>query len=319
MDIKIISFLAAVCLGMPVRGELAVQWDYIENWTGNGRCRTALAIQFNDGLAEVCYVWGYRWNPDPETGAAPTVRQMMQEIAVSGSCLDILEQQTCQSPATFTLAGIAMSKNHSALDVMYFDFQGALDDSRLVYNYYAPGGPGDGTPLLCAAAIQEARGSHVVRHPVGLPQFAYPAYDYDHWHVAPISETSHWNAGWNIGNWICWKGSAGNSEYTYAGMSYSNARVADGEVVVWNFNRHSCYPSGNDIIEGYTGATRPVRPACYSFGDGGSSGLRLPQDHEVATGWFDIAGHPVAAPGVPGIYILVGNNGISRKVLVTGR
>lgn len=265
----------------------------------------AMCVQFNDGAALETYVWGYRWESGrPEGG--PTTREIFHAIASEG-WLDVLEQRNGLGKDSWTLAGLAFTPAQDALPDIYFDFAGALADGRLTFGYYATDsngeliGPGDATPGLCASALAQAAATHIISHPLDAAAYGVPAYDYDHWHMRGISAARHWNAGWNTGNWVLWTGGTYSSDMTYCGMAYATRRFADNEVAVWNFNRHDSYPSGNDRIDGYTGASTPQRPLCYNLA---AAGIRVTAvNAAVGESYYDITGRRLPAPPAHGLFI----------------
>lgn len=291
--------------------QLVVEWDAIRNWIGSGDNRAAIGVQFNDGYAQWTYVWGYRWS-----GAeSPALRDAMAEIAKTDRSLTILEQLTSKNTDRYTLAGLGYDNARTAVGDVYFDFNGAKSDSKINYNYYAPGGPGDDTPALCEAAIEQAALDNVIKHPIDAASFAYPAYDYDHWHRNNLSFDRNWNSGWITGNWIVWKGEAGSDRYDYKGMAYSSLKIERDDVIIWNFNRHSAYQAENDYVDGYTGATSPVRPAKYTEPVAGTA---FPvKDATVSVmNIFDIHGRPCGRPLKPGIYIVLFSDYSIHKIII---
>lgn len=310
MNIKrIFITYIAVSLSFALSAQLVIEWNQILNWVGTGGNRAAIGVQFNDGYAEKTYVWGYRWEGDE----LPTLRDVMSQIAMADRTLCILEQQTSLA-GKFMLAAIGYDEAHTDCQDIYFDFDAALSDSKLNYNYYAEGGPGDNTPAIYVAAVADAKSDNVIRHPVNAVSYKWPAYDYDHWYMPNLSFQRHWNAGWNIGNWIVWKGEAGNDSYKYYGMGYSSVVVENDDVIVWNFNRHTCYPSENDHIDGYTGATRPLRPAEYTASS--VSGISHTVRDKTPVAVIDIQGRICRPPLKPGIYIIISSDHKVKKSII---
>ena len=63
----------------PVNARRGLHFPDVLSWTGTGTNETVMVVDFNDGSVEHCaFAWGYRWN-----GAAPTVEQMMAEVAAA--------------------------------------------------------------------------------------------------------------------------------------------------------------------------------------------------------------------------------------------
>lgn len=305
---RVISTIIVTAVMFAGSAQLTVDWDEICNWTGSGENRAAIGIQFNDGYAGTTYIWGYRWSGSE----APTLRRALCQIAKADRSLCILEQQTAAEK--FTLAGVGFDKAGTDCSDVFFDFEAAKADPKLTYDYYVQVGPGDETPALCSAAIAAAASNNVISHPINAIAFSYPAYDYDHWHLPSLSFDRHWNAGWNIGNWIVWKGTAGNDMYEYQGMAYSSREIAGDDVVVLNFNRHSCYPADEDYVDGYTGATRPARPAEYTRRPGGGTSVAETVAEPQIVRITDISGRPVVRPNSPGIYLIQYSDNSTKKI-----
>lgn len=304
---KTLILLLLLSVNTFVSAQIVLEWDKIQHWAGNGDKRAAIVVQFNDGEALSAYVWGYRWEDDP----GPTSLDIFDALIQAGAGLDYLIQQTdTNGDGKFVLAGIGLSAGNQILNSLYFDFDGALNDSRIQYNYYAKDqqgnliGPGDSTPELCAQSIYDAASTHRIDHPINAMMFAAPAYDYDYWLTPQIKPWCHWNAGWIFGNWVAWIGSEDFSTMAYAGMCFTVRHIADGEVIVWNFNRHSSYPSQNDNIDGYTGASRPSRPLNYSHDDiAEQTGGTLSPTTTSECIFYNLRGTRATPPLSPGIYI----------------
>lgn len=309
MKTKMTVMACSLVVAVTATAQLTVDWDRIIHWTGSGNKRAAIGIQFNDGWATETYVWGYRWDGD-----APTARDILHAIAAEGTGLYILEQQTSAAPDRYTLAGMAFASGGMVLNDIYFDFQGALDDPKLNYNYFAGNGPGDDMPRICSEAVASAEGNGIIVHPVNARDYAQPAYDYDHWHMNGVSAQRHWNSGWSTGNWVCWTGSAATPDYTYSGMNYSTRPVQAEEVMVWNFNRHDCYRDPDGSIDGYTGASRPMRPANYQHTMENS--IRNVASTAGNHSLFSLHGQPAPLRPAPGIYIMCDRNGKSKKTII---
>lgn len=308
---RYILIFFSVFIPVTLIAQLVVEWDEISNWVGAGDNKAAIGVQFNDGYAEHTYIWGYRWSGEEW----PVVRDAMTEIAQADRSLVILEQLTSKDTGKYTLAGMGYDNARSACNDIYFDFNGAKSDSRINFNYYAPGCPGDNTPTLCKAAIEKAVASNVIEHPINAETYTYPAYDYDHWLRDNISFDRNWNSGWITGNWIAWKGTAGSDKYDYKGMAYSSLKIEKDDVVIWNFNRHTTYPVENDYVDGYTGATSPVRPAKYTEP---TATIHSPADETSVSilNIFDINGRICSKPLKPGLYIVLYSDYTIHKIIV---
>lgn len=320
MKIKAISILTAI-LGITYLGHasMCLEWDRIANWTGQGENAAAIGIQFNDGIADCIYVYGYRWDGD----LAPTCREVMNAVCTNNNSLCLLEQRTSRAETGYHLGGIGFGAGNSALHSLRFDFEGALNDALIGFNYFAldPAGnligPGDAMTGMCGDAISEALdGSHVVRHPVDAATYGVASYDYDHWIVDGITSHLHWNAGWNIGNWVMWTGTNEISLMTYAGMGYASHRVKPGEFIVWNFNRHDNYPTDRDQVDGYSGATRPARILSYVPAEKTTEIREKERDiHEYTI--YTLDGHKVGRISTPGLYVIKPAGMKSRLMYIT--
>jgi len=73
------ALLAALAIPHANAG-IVTSLDDIQFWAGTGSNRTALVIDWNDGIGSESLAWGYRWS-----GAAPTVFEMLVGLAGAGS------------------------------------------------------------------------------------------------------------------------------------------------------------------------------------------------------------------------------------------
>lgn len=303
--------LATAVLGAPA--QIVLDWDKIEHWSGSGTNRAAFVVQFNDGEALTAYVWGYRWNGADN----PSSMQVIDALIADGAPLYYLVQQTGhKGDASLRLGGIGLAAGDRLLGSLHFDFDAATADSRIGYNYYATDrdgnlvGPGDSTPALCAAAIEAAAATHRIVHPVDVNNFPAAAYDYDYWQVPAVDARCHWNSGWIFGNWVAWTGNENFSAMSYSGMGFATHRLGDGEVIVWNYNRHTSYPSDRDNIDGYTGASRPTRPLDYTLADFDNlqNCIVMPVPDAGDEVYYDLRGRRVLPPLAPGVLIRIQGN-----------
>ena len=315
MKIKAISILTAI-LGITSLGHasMCLEWDRIANWTGQGENVAAIGIQFNDGIADCIYVYGFRWSGD----TAPDCRKVLSDICRSNNSLCLLEQRTSRAENGYHLGGIGFGAGNSALHSLRFDFQGAVDDPLVGFNYFALDshgnliGPGNAMTDMCADAVADALAKgHVVAHPVDAIIYGIASYDYDHWKVDGIRHDLHWNAGWNIGNWVMWTGTDDITTMTYAGMGYASRQVKPGEFIVWNFNRHTNYPTDRDPVDGYSGATRPARSLYYVPAETTADIIDMNQEEPKAE-IYTLDGHKVTKVGIPGFYVM--RNGLSSRL-----
>jgi hypothetical protein len=100
---RLLAFLgAALVAALPIRpcpAGLVMDFDDITFWTGSGSNRTALVIDWNDGIPSESLAWGYRWE-----GAAPTVFQMLVGLAGAGSGIHLrIDSATNLGPGIFGL------------------------------------------------------------------------------------------------------------------------------------------------------------------------------------------------------------------------
>lgn len=304
------AILLILLFGIFVGGNanIRLEWERIENWTGEGENQVAVGIQFNDGIADRIYVYGYRWS-----GAEPPVcRDVMKAICRNNESLCLLEQRVSRTENGYALGGIGYGTTASPLDALRFDFEGACNDGAVTFNYYAYDihgniiGPGDATPDMVDSAIKSAQAEgHTVEHPIAITVYGAASYDYDHWYVDNISADRHWNSGWSIGNWVMWCGSGELSTMDYAGMGYGSRSVVPGEFLVWNFNRHNNYPTDRDIVDGYSGASRPLRQLHYVPAN--TNGIRTleaeSEDTDSDIIIYNIKGVRVNHVDRPGFYI----------------
>ncbi len=324
MNIRnLLPFLLLAGFPQSVSAQFILDWDKIVHWVGEGENRAAIAVQFNDGLAQETYVWGYRWSGNREINS----RDMLAAIAAQCGTIEVLEQRTSNAENGYTLGGIGFSTAGDICGNLGFDFDAARNDGRITFNYYATApdgitiiGPGDDTPRLYRHAINEAAaGSHIIQHPVDVTAYGTACRDYDHWQVGDISPSRHWNSGWNDGNWIAWIGGVDSSTLNYSGMCYATRAIKPDEVVVWNFNRHDCYPSHKDIIDGYTGASRPVRPLNYSHSCAGAYApeTTISDNSSASERIYTLSGRAVSYPLSAGFYITVDKSGNARKIRIS--
>lgn len=318
--IKIIFSLSALlgCVSS-AHSSMYLEWDRIANWTGNGENTVAIGIQFNDGMADCIYVYGYRWQGD----TAPDCREVLRAICRANDSLCMLEQRVSRADNGYRLGGIGFGMGNSVLSSLYFDFAAACLDGTIGFNYYAVDlagqliGPGDSTPLLCETAIKAAlTDGHVVNHPIDALTYGAASYDYDHWKVTDINRDVHWNAGWNIGNWVMWSGTEDISAMEYAGMGYASRMVKPGEFIVWNFNRHDNYPVDRDPTDGYSGASRPARVLKYVDESDNTSKPEYYVDERQSYSLYTLDGHKISKVSTPGLYVIRDSRSRSRLIFL---
>lgn len=247
-----ILFTTAALAAMAGTG---IDFNRIRHWAGSGQNSAALVIQFNDGKDDRAYVWGYRWD-----GYA-SGEDMVRAVAAASGCLAVLVQNT--GSMGYTLDGVGLGKGREYLSHLEYDFQKAAVEGQVSFNYFEPNtfmgqtaAPGNDTPAMVQAAIDAARTTGVIEHPLNARRYGYPAYDYDFWQLNDEykdNEEMHWQAGWYDGYWSYWTGTEGQSlaDMAYSGLGMSSAQIVDGSVNMWNFNTNMTQmgeapqPSGN--------------------------------------------------------------------------
>lgn len=290
-----------------------VDFDRIECWTGTGECRSALVVQFNTEYDSHGYVFGYRWDATDDVNG----EKMMRDICRDSRILCILTQFTGQYGST--LCGVGLSEGHNVLRTLTFNFGEAAKDPNITFDYYNPSSfmgqttaPGDDTQRLCADAIDDAAGTHVIQHPVDARTYGYPAYDYDWWQPDESSpyynESDLWAAGWYKGYWSYWTGSMDSDDLTYSGVGFTGRTLYDGSIDGWSYVRDMDDPEGTpigtDLI--YVSADMSAITAVTA-----ASGL--PDGTDL---WYTADGIRLsAAPTRPGLYIHITADGTSKTLI----
>ncbi len=229
--------LTAICMSAH-----SVDFDLIRHWTGTGPNRAALVVTNDAGASDPkAYVWGYRW----EDGEKPTGEDMFKAICGNSSNLVLLTQTTGQYGST--VCGIGVGNADKLLENIYFDFAKALDYEFINFDYFNTNSffgqseaPGDRTPEICAAAIDNARmsNSHVIQHPIDQPRYGYPAYDYDCWDMTDDGwEFGWWTSAWYGGYWSYWTVTGNNPDWMYSGTGFTGRQLSDGCIDGWSFTQ----------------------------------------------------------------------------------
>lgn len=285
---------------------LPLDFDKIENWTGEGPNRAALVVVNDAGASDPnCYVWGFRW----QDGETPTGQDMFRAVCGHSSELVLLTQQTGGYGST--VCGIGFGKADELLRHIHFDFDMAKDYEFVNFDYYASGGiygqtqaPGDDSPTIAQAAIDAAltTGSHVIDHPFDQATYGYPAYDYDCW---PLDDEGYdygwWNSAWYTGYWSYWCAESGDDDFGYSGVGFTGRRLRDGSVDAWSFTIFE-KPGVGGFGEG---AAPSDDPAMYSYRPATAvSAVAQPQiARDASAEYFDLQGRRTV-PDAPGIYIM---------------
>lgn len=247
-----------------------IDLEKVNHWTGSGPNRAALAIQFNGTTCgSDALVWGYRW----ADGDTPTVEDMFKAICQNSSRLSMLTQYTGSMGST--VCGIGYGLSQEVLHGVSFDFEKAKQFEFINFDYYTANSlmgqtsaPGDDTPLLAQAAIDQAiGGTHYIQHPLDYRAYGYPAYDYDCWIVSDdllqrSGSTAYepkWAAGWYEGYWSFWhRSAAAGSEWLYSGAGFSTTGLADGASYAWSYTEFET-PQVGGMGEG----TAPCEESIY--------------------------------------------------------
>jgi len=261
-----------------------LDWDRIEFWTGEGKNRSALVIQFQDNGPQAAYVWGFRWNPEDYEGGSPSGEDMFRAVAAENSDLLLFTQYTGNMGSTVDGIGFRFPDAGYVQDYLAYDFDGASADARVSFDYYTPNelmgqtdAPGMFTPVLCADAIEESRTTNIIEHPINALEYGYPAYDYDWWQPAePLDNNKlRWNAGWYDGYWSYWVGGTDFDELSYSGLGMTSRKLSDGQVDAWKYTlldgpvtsaprREGQQNAPRKQIDSNTGASEQWHPFNYS-------------------------------------------------------
>ena len=153
--------------------------EQIQHWAGDpsGANRAALVIDFQDDDRR-SLVWGYRWN-----GTA-SGEDMLRAVAAQSSALTVLTQYTGSMGST--LDGLGISSGRDVLNYLEYDFDEAAVNGAVSFGYFSPNtsmdqdtAPGYETIDMIAEAIDRAKTTGIIDHPLNAMRYGYPAYDYD--------------------------------------------------------------------------------------------------------------------------------------------
>lgn len=305
-----------------------LDWGKIESWNviGTGENQAALIVQFGENdFTDHAYVWVYRWDTPAEeydSEGYPTVNgeTMLRAIAGGSYDLDILTQYT--GPMGSTVAGLGVSFLHSVLDYVEFDFKGASVDNKVTFNYFTSTGnqtsaPGNYTPELCKAAIERARTTHIIDHPINAHIYGAPAYDYDHWgsdDLATFSiDDNYWQAGWYDGYWAFWTGKENLRRLSFSGLGMSSTPLSNGDVHAWIFtplDRNQDQSTGS--IQGAQ-LSKPLDYSHFDFSlEVGVEGVVV---DESVPEYFTLSGIRIKQPMSGGIYLERRGNSV-KKIMI---
>ena len=216
-----------------------VDWNEIQHWAGdpNGEKKTALVIDFQDGKDERALVWGYRWN-----GKA-TGEDLVRAIAAQSSALTVMIQYTGTMGST--LDGVGISAWREELDYLKYDFDRAAIGGEVSFGYFEPNttmgqetAPGFEAEHMCVDAIERAKGTGIIEHPLNAFIYGYPAYDYDYWQLEEGYADAYeyrWRSGWYEGYWSYWHGPNDYDFLGYSGLGMSSTELVDGYVQAWKY------------------------------------------------------------------------------------
>ncbi len=225
----------------PFRAEYLdwVDWSKIQHWAGDpeGEKRCALVIDFQDGLSNQAYVWGYRWN-----GTA-TGEDLVRAVASQSSILTAMIQYTGTMGSTLNALGI--SADREELDYISYDFTAASVASEISFGFFNPNitmgqesAPGYEVESLCYDAINAAKESGIIEHPLNAFVYGYAAYDYDYWQLDETIENTYdhrWKSGWYEGYWSYWHGPNDYDYLGYSGLGMSSTILVDGGIQAWKY------------------------------------------------------------------------------------
>lgn len=281
-----------------------IDFDKIRDWTGTGPNRAALVIQFDTGSKSNpgTLVWGYRW----ENGETPNGVELISAIAENSDRLRILIQMT--GDMGYTLDGVGYSDwNKELLDALDYDLDGAAADSRISFGFFEPNtfmkqtsAPGADAIDFVMEAIEEAKTTHVIQHPLNYNEYGYPAYDYDWWKMNDES-AGIWNSGWYDGYWSYWTGTEGDlANLGYSALGMSSVYLKDGDVHGW-------------MYWSFTSEDPEWRTPVY-VGDISTSVPEISDDDDSVTEYYSLDGIRLSAPPAAGVYIERTGSRVSKRI-----
>lgn len=248
---------AALLTGMSLHAVEWVDWDRIQHWAGDpdGENRCALVIDFQDGKNDArSLVWGFRWN-----GTA-TGEDLVRAVAGQSRILTATIQYTGTMGSTLNSLGLSDGREH--LDHISYDFDRAALAGEVSFGYFEPNAsmgqdtaPGYETIDMVQAAIDRARTTGIIEHPLNAFVYGYPAYDYDYWQLDPDlaeDEFYRWQSGWYDGYWSYWHGKNDYDYMGYSGLGMSSTVLTNECVQAWKyivFNGDGIGYYGGDLAE----------------------------------------------------------------------
>ncbi len=310
-------FLTAALALSVTANAFVVEWEKIRHWAGTGDNKAALVVQFDDGGAGKAYVWGYRWADGEEASG----EDMFRAIASSSNDLYLFTQYTGWMGNT--VCGIGVSPDNSVATNIVYDFDGAMEDPNISFNWFSANTflgqtsiPGWDTPDLCAEAIEEAEKTNILEHPVNALTYGYACYDYDHWLMYKPLESVRWHAGWYKGYWSYWVGGVDSESLSYSGLGYTSRKLSDGSVDAWKYT-HLTSEGGRDDVDGYSGASTPWHELDYSHFEADKAQLTTVGETLCTPVYYTLDGMRLSdnrRPD-PGIYI-VDDGEVKRKIII---
>lgn len=242
MNRFIIPLMAVAIAATPAKAveyQQWVDWDQIQHWAGDpeGENRCALVIDFQDGQTECSYVWGYRWN------GTKTGEDLVRAVAGQSSVLSAMIQYTGTMGSTLNSLGI--SANREELDYLYYDFDRAAIGGEVSFGFFEPNtsmgqetAPGYAAEQMCVDAIERAKTTGIIEHPLNAFLYGYPAYDYDYWQLEDGYADTYeyrWRSGWYDGYWSYWHGPNDYEYIGYSGLGMSSTVLVNDGVQAWKY------------------------------------------------------------------------------------
>lgn len=318
-----ITLTVGLLLAIAAMGQTGIDFEKITHWTGTGPNRGALVVQFDEGSDPHAYVWGYRW----EDGVTPTGEDMFKAVCANSKELVLLTQYTGSYGAT--VCGIGYGNADRMLDYIYFDLNKAKDYEFISFDYYSVNSmfgqaeaPGDNTPAICQSAIDAARDTHVIQHPIDARAYGYPAYDYDCWMIdGKVADKCQWASAWYEGYWSYWLASDSEDGWMYSGVGFTGRQLKDGAIDAWSFTRFD-----EPQIGGFGEGTPPTdNPEFISYRPAETVTAidSVAADDDMTAEWYTVTGvHVVTVvegqpmPQLqPGVY-MVKRGATTGKILV---
>lgn len=312
------SIIASALLLSLTANAFVVDWSKIEHWAGDGPDKAALVVQFDDGGEDKAYVWGYRFGAGH---GEPSGEDMFRAIA--SECTDLYLFTQFTGWMGNTVCGIGYSCNNTIADYIRYDFDSALEDPNISFNWFSANSvlgqtstPGWDTPDLCEGAIEDSKKTHILEHPVNAREYGYACYDYDHWLKYGESESMRWNSGWYEGYWSYWVGGADSESLGYSGLGYSSRKVTDGSVDAWKFVFLDG-SVGQEGLDGMSGASRQWHELDYKHFLSTGVEPAAEDSQSCSPRLYRLDGTPVNRKSrfAPGIYILIDGKR-TKKIII---